>query len=35
MCMGVYTMCAGTYGGRKKALDPLNLELRMIISFLT
>lgn len=33
--MGVYTMCAGTYGGQKKALDPPDLELHTIISCLT
>lgn len=25
-------MCAGTYGGQKKALDPPDLELHTIIS---
>lgn len=35
MCMGVYTVCAGTYGRQKKALDPPDLELDMIISCLT
>lgn len=31
-CMSVYQVCAGAQGGQIRTLDPLNLELKMIVS---
>ena len=28
-------MCEGTYGGQKRALEPLELELQVVVSYLT